>query len=189
MQRTWAAALAAASVAAVTTVGFTTTSPVAGASAVSVKVSPNTGLAGGQTVTVTGRISSARTTGLPRRGSSPQCTASVRGHLRPSTDTSHCDVTSAKALRVSRNGTFSRALSDQDRHHRRRVLRDPRPPDLCDRCRHGPGSRHRGTHHLPEPAGHHHLLHQHEPLTPGTPCESRPATRRTVTCRATTPGG
>lgn len=107
MQRTWASALAAASVAAATTVVLTAVPQVAGAAAVSVKVSPNSGLAGGQMVTVTGKNLVRSYRGSPQTWFVTECTASVRGHLKPSTDTSHCDVTSAKALRVSRNGTFS----------------------------------------------------------------------------------
>jgi hypothetical protein len=36
-----------------------------------------------------------------------QCTAAVRGQLDSSTDTPHCNLTAAKAIRVNRNGTFT----------------------------------------------------------------------------------
>ena len=72
-----------------------------------VKVTPNQGLKPGQTVTVSGH-------GLPKSsGGSPltwfvtECTAAVRGRMNPATDTPHCDITHAQAIRVSRNGTFS----------------------------------------------------------------------------------
>jgi hypothetical protein len=72
-----------------------------------VKVTPNHGLVNGRTVTISGH-------GLTRSdgdGSltwfATECTASVRGRMNPSTDTPHCDVTDAQAVRVSRNGSFS----------------------------------------------------------------------------------
>ncbi len=76
-------------------------------SALSVKVTPDHGLVNGQAVTVSGH-GVARTDG----GSSvtwfvTECTASVRGRMNPATDTPHCDVTDAQAIRVSRKGTFS----------------------------------------------------------------------------------
>jgi hypothetical protein len=79
----------------------------AGTAGVVVKVAPNQGLKPGQTVTVSGH-------GLPKSsGGSPQtwfvteCTAAVRGRMDPSTDTPHCDITHAQAVRVSSKGTFS----------------------------------------------------------------------------------
>jgi hypothetical protein len=81
--------------------------PASGTTSMSVKVTPDHGLVNGQRVTVSGH-GVARTDG----GSSltwfvTECTASVRGRMNPSTDTPHCDVTDAQAIRVSRNGTFS----------------------------------------------------------------------------------
>jgi hypothetical protein len=79
----------------------------AGTTGVSVKVTPDWGLVNGQVVTVSGR-------GLAHAGSGKgltwfvtECTAAVKHRLDPSTDTPHCDVTHAKAIRVSHNGTFS----------------------------------------------------------------------------------
>jgi hypothetical protein len=73
----------------------------------SVTVSPSRGLTEGQTVTITGK-------GFPKPGSGStltwfvtQCTAAVHGHLNASTDTPHCDVTSAKAVHLTKNGTFT----------------------------------------------------------------------------------
>ena len=73
----------------------------------SVKVSPDRGLVDGQVVSVSG-------SGLTRSaaGNGPtwfitECTASVHGHVNLSTDTPHCDVTDAKAVRVGHDGSFS----------------------------------------------------------------------------------
>lgn len=72
----------------------------------SVTVSPSRGLAAGQLLTITGK-------GFPRPGSASvtwfvtQCTAAVHGHLNASTDSSHCDLTNAKAVHLSKNGTFT----------------------------------------------------------------------------------
>ena len=72
-----------------------------------VKVSPDHGLRAGQIVKVTGR-------GLPKSsGSTPwtwfvtECTAAVRGRVNPETDTPHCDISHAQALKVSSSGSFS----------------------------------------------------------------------------------
>ena len=78
----------------------------AGTPGMVVKVTPSQGLRTGQLVTVSGH-------GLPKSaGASPQtwfvteCTAVVRGRVNPSTDTAHCDITHAQALKVSKAGTF-----------------------------------------------------------------------------------
>jgi hypothetical protein len=79
----------------------------AGTPGMVVKVSPSQGLKAAQTVIVIGH-------GLPKAsGASTQtwfvteCTAAVRGHVDPATDTPHCDITHALALRVSAKGTFT----------------------------------------------------------------------------------
>jgi hypothetical protein len=76
-------------------------------SGLTVRVTPNQELRPGQTVTVSGR-------GLPRSsGGSPltwfvtECTSVVRGRMNPATDTPHCDIAHAQAIRVGRSGTFS----------------------------------------------------------------------------------
>jgi hypothetical protein len=78
-----------------------------GSPGMTVKVTPNRDLVNGQAVTVSGH-------GLPRSDGggiltwfATECTASVRGRMNPSTDTPHCDVTDAQAIRVSRTGSFS----------------------------------------------------------------------------------
>ncbi|HEY5383857.1 MAG TPA: hypothetical protein VIJ56_01375 [Acidimicrobiales bacterium] len=79
----------------------------AGTAGMFVKVTPSQGLKTGQRVTVSGR-------GLPRSaGTSPQtwflteCTVAVRGRVDPSTDTPHCDITHAQAIKVTKSGTFT----------------------------------------------------------------------------------
>jgi hypothetical protein len=73
----------------------------------SVKVSPDRGLVNGQMVTVSGRGLSHTATGGGLTWFITECTASVHGRMNPSTDTPHCNVTDAKAIRVSNNGSFS----------------------------------------------------------------------------------
>jgi hypothetical protein len=79
----------------------------AGSPGVVVKVTPSQGLRTGQTVVVSGH-------GLPKSSGDStrtwfvtECTTAVHGRMNPATDTSHCDITHARALRVSANGTFS----------------------------------------------------------------------------------
>jgi hypothetical protein len=79
----------------------------AGASGVSAKVTPNRGLVGGQSVTVSGRGLAQNAGGKPLTWFAAQCTAAVKGQMNPSTDTPHCDVTAAQGIRVRHGGTFS----------------------------------------------------------------------------------
>jgi hypothetical protein len=79
----------------------------AGTTGQSVKVSPDRGLVNGQVVTVSGRGFSRTATGSGLTWFVTECTASVRWRMNPATDTPHCDVTDAKAIRVSHDGTFS----------------------------------------------------------------------------------
>jgi hypothetical protein len=79
----------------------------AAAAGSSITVSPSRGLTTGQLLTITGK-------GFPKPGSGTnmtwfvtQCTAAVHTRLNASTDTPHCDLTNAKAVRVSKNGTFT----------------------------------------------------------------------------------
>ncbi len=81
--------------------------PAAGASGISVKVTPNRGLVDGQTVTITGRGLARSSGGKPLTWFAAQCTAAVQGRLNPSTDTPHCDVTTAQSIHVRTNGTFT----------------------------------------------------------------------------------
>lgn len=82
--------------------------PAAGASpGFSVTVSPSRGLVAGQLLTISGK-------GFPKPGSGAnvtwfvtQCTAAVHGHLNASNDSPHCDLTNAKAVHLSKNGTFT----------------------------------------------------------------------------------
>jgi hypothetical protein len=79
--------------------------PPAGASGLSVKVSPNRGLVNGQTVVITARGLARTAGGKTLTWFAVECTAAVTGRLNPSTDTPHCDVTAAQALKVAHNGS------------------------------------------------------------------------------------
>ena len=77
----------------------------AGASGVTVKVAPNHGLVNGQTVVITARGLARTSGGKPLTWFAVECTAAVTGRLNPSTDTPHCNVTAAQALKVAHNGS------------------------------------------------------------------------------------
>ncbi len=79
----------------------------AGTTHPSLKVSPDRGLVNGQVVTVSGRGLSRAATGSGLTWFITECNAFVHGRVDPATDTPHCDVTDAKAIRVSRDETFS----------------------------------------------------------------------------------
>lgn len=87
--------------------GVLLASPAAAATSLSVRVSPDRGLVDGQVVTVSGRglSRSAGQSGLSWFVT--ECTWSVRNRLNPSTDTPHCDVADARAVKVGHDGTFS----------------------------------------------------------------------------------
>ena len=80
-------------------------SAAAGGSGISVKVSPNRGLVNGKTVVITARGLPRTASGKPLTWFAVQCTAAVTGRLNPSTDTPHCNVTAAQALKVAHNGS------------------------------------------------------------------------------------
>ena len=79
----------------------------AGTAGLSVKVTPDRGLVNGQAVTVSGRGLTRTDGGTNLTWFATECTAAVHGRMNPSTDTPHCDVTDAQAIRVGHNGTFS----------------------------------------------------------------------------------
>ena len=79
----------------------------AGASGVSVRVTPSRGLVERQGVTISGRGLARTYAGKPLTWFVAECTASVRGRMNPSTDTPHCDVTEARAIHLSSHDTFS----------------------------------------------------------------------------------
>jgi len=83
----------------------------AGASGLVVKVTPDQGLEPGQTVTVSGHGLPKSPKGSPRTWFVTECTAAVRGRMYPATDTPHCDISNARALKVSPNGSFSSRYS------------------------------------------------------------------------------
>ena len=79
----------------------------AGASGISAKVMPNRALVGGQSITVSGRGLAQSAGGKPLTWFAAECTAVVKGQMNASTDTPHCDVTAAQAIRVRHDGSFS----------------------------------------------------------------------------------
>jgi hypothetical protein len=107
----WAVAGVAAALGCGTATALLTDGPAPTASAsspgFSVTVSPSHGLTSGQSVTITGK-------GFPKPGNGTnvtwfvtQCTVAVHGHLDATTDTPHCDVTTAKGVHMGKNGTFT----------------------------------------------------------------------------------
>jgi hypothetical protein len=77
------------------------------ASGLFVRVTPKRGLVGGEAVTVAGRGLSRATGRADATWFVVECTAAVQGHMDPSTDTLHCDLTAAQPVKVTRNGSFS----------------------------------------------------------------------------------
>ena len=78
----------------------------AGTPGVVVKVTPSQGLKPGQTVVVSGHGLPKSSRGSTRTWFVTECTTAVHGRMNPSTDTPHCDISDAQALRVSPKGTF-----------------------------------------------------------------------------------
>jgi hypothetical protein len=83
--------------------------PVAGAAGpkITVKVSPNHGLIGGQSITVSGKGLVKSYHGSPQTWFIAQCTAAVQGHLDVKTDTPHCNAGGAKQITLGKKGAFS----------------------------------------------------------------------------------
>jgi Neocarzinostatin family len=106
MDRWRAAAVGIACVLPAATLVLLSSSP-AGASGLSVRVSPSRGLVNGQSVTISGRGLARTYAGKPLTWFVAECTATVRGRMNPSTDTPHCDVTEAKAIHLSSHDTFT----------------------------------------------------------------------------------
>jgi hypothetical protein len=75
--------------------------------AVSAKVSPDRGLVNGQVVVISGHRLVRSYDGNAQTWFAVECNSAVHGRLSPDNDTSHCDITDAKAIRVSRNGSFA----------------------------------------------------------------------------------
>ena len=57
-------------------------------------------------MTITGKGMAKSYQGKAQTWFATQCTSAVQGHLDVATDTPHCDITHAIALKVARNGTF-----------------------------------------------------------------------------------
>ena len=81
--------------------------PAGASTGFSVKVSPNRGLVNGEVVTVSGRGLSRSNGGSGLTWFVTECTAVVRQRMNPATDTPHCDVADARAVKVGHDGTFS----------------------------------------------------------------------------------
>jgi hypothetical protein len=79
----------------------------AGTPGMVVKITPNQGLKAGQMVTVSGHGLPKASGGKPQTWFVTECTAVVRGRVDPATDTPHCDITHAMALKVNGKGTFN----------------------------------------------------------------------------------
>jgi hypothetical protein len=81
----------------------------AGASGLTVKVTPSKGLTNGKAVTITGKGLPRSKHGLVNIWFASECNAAVTGKLSPA-DASHCAVSTAIPLKVSPSGTFSATL-------------------------------------------------------------------------------
>jgi hypothetical protein len=77
----------------------------AGASGISLKVSPAKGLTNAKVVTVSGSGLPVTTAGKKNSFFIDECNAAVTGTLSVA-DEPHCDISVAKALKVSKKGTF-----------------------------------------------------------------------------------
>ena len=74
---------------------------------ITVKVTPNDGLVGGQSVTVSGKGLVKKYKGSAQTWFIAQCTGAVQGHLDVKTDTPHCNAAGAKQITLGKNGKFS----------------------------------------------------------------------------------
>lgn len=99
--------LIALAVAVVVGAAVTATPAQAATSGLAVKVTPSQGLKPEQTVDVSGHGLTKSSGGSPLTWFITECTAAVRGRMNPATDTPHCDIAHAQAIRVNTNGTFS----------------------------------------------------------------------------------
>jgi hypothetical protein len=82
----------------------------AGASGVSVKVSPSKGLTNNETVKVTGKGFPYSTKGKPNSFFATECTGAVAGKLSLA-DAPHCDESHVATVKVSKKGSFSFTFS------------------------------------------------------------------------------
>ncbi len=72
----------------------------------SIKVTPDTGLVKGETVTVTGSGFPSATGGAANTYFMAECTSAVTGALN-ATDTGHCNIGAVQQVTVTQAGTFS----------------------------------------------------------------------------------
>jgi hypothetical protein len=101
----WPAHVSALSVAVASAVLLA--APAGAGPSLSVKVSPDRGLVNGQVVTISGRGLSRTAAGSGLTWFVTECTSSVRNRVNLASDTPHCDVTDARAVKVGHDGTFS----------------------------------------------------------------------------------
>jgi hypothetical protein len=107
MQRRWAAAVVLGVLASGSGT-FDMVGPAgASGSSVAVKVTPHTGLVGGQYVTVSGRGLVRTYHGAAQTWFITECTSSVQGRMKASTDTLHCNITHAKTIHLGPHDTFT----------------------------------------------------------------------------------
>ncbi len=100
------AGLVVGGVAAVSLASAVALAAPAGASGISLKVSPAKGLANNQVVKVSGSGLPVTTNGKKNSFFLDECNSAVTGQLSVA-DESHCDVSVAKALKVSKKGSFT----------------------------------------------------------------------------------
>ena len=81
--------------------------PAGTSMSVKVSVSPDRGLFNGEVVTVSGHGLVHSYNGAAQTWFVTECTTAVHGRMSPATDTAHCDITDAKAIRVAHDGWFS----------------------------------------------------------------------------------
>ncbi len=70
-------------------------------------MTPDRNLVNGQAVTVSGHGLARTDGGTNLTWFATECTAAVRGRMNLTTDTPHCNVADAQAVRIAHNGTFS----------------------------------------------------------------------------------
>ena len=107
MDRRWNARIGVVVSALVAVLALPGTAAGAAGPKITVKVSPNHGLVGGQSVTISGRGLVKTYHGSPQTWFIAQCTAAVQGHLDVKTDTPHCNASGAKQITLGKKGSFS----------------------------------------------------------------------------------
>ena len=122
-------AVAIAAVALATVAGATVLAGAvpaqAGTLGVVVKVTPSQGLKPGQMVAVSGHGLPKSSGGSTRTWFVTECTTAVHGRMNPSTDTPHCDISDAQALRHRGAGHLQNAAAPAGSHLHHHDQHDP----------------------------------------------------------------